>query len=207
MRYVLWTLLGLIVLFIGLTLHYTLSQYDTVRIVNTEVRRIDAGANSIFWNNASVGEATGRVNRDVFFIDAIRPSGRPIVYRNEDTGFLWPPYFKFNSATLQARASDFASSPGAERWVAIRHYGWRSEWFSIFPNAISIRQVEGPDDKPFNWQNVVLLVILALLVALLVRTWIRFRKRRIDPVVEDIEEAASEARARGRGFWRRLTGR
>ncbi len=207
MRYVLWTLLGVIVLLTGSVLHYTLPQYDVVRIVNTEVRRVDFGANSVFWSHAGAGDATGTVNRDVFFIEGIRPSGRPIVYRNEDTGWIWPPYFKFDSANLQATARDLVSTAAEPRWVAVRHYGWRNEWFSIFPNATSVREVAGPDDKPVNWFNIVFLILFAAFLAWLVRVWQRFRRARIDPVVDDIEEASAEARGRLRGFWRRMSGK
>ena len=141
MRYVFWTLLGVVLLLTASVLHYTLPQYDVVRIVNTEVRRVDFGSNSVFWSHAGAGDASGTVNRDVFFIEGIRPSGRPIVYRNEDTGWIWPPYFKFDSANLQATSRDLVSTSEAPRWVAVRHYGWRNEWFSIFPNATSVREI------------------------------------------------------------------
>ncbi|MEM0949878.1 MAG: DUF1523 family protein [Pseudomonadota bacterium] len=207
MRYVLWTLLGVVLLFTGSVLHYTLPQYDVVRIVNTEVRRVDFGSNSVFWSHAGAGDATGTVNRDVFFIEGIRPSGRPIVYRNEDTGWIWPPYFKFDSANLQASARDLVSTAAAPNWVAMRHYGWRNEWFSIFPNATSVREIASPDDKPVNWFNIVFLVLFAGLCAWIVRKWQGFRRSRIDPMVDDIEEASAEARGRLRGFWRRITGK
>ena len=207
MRYVFWTLAGLIVLLFAAFLQYTLPNYDTVRIVNTEVRRVDFGANSIFWSHVGSGDASGTVNRDVFFIEGIRPSGRPIVYRNEDTGWIWPPYFKFDSANLQATARDLVSTSANPQWVSVRHYGWRSEWFSVFPNATSIRPVDGPDHRPVNWFNIVFLVLLAILIAWAFRGWRRFRARRIDPVVDSIEDTAEEARARGRGLWRRFTGK
>ena len=207
MRYVLWTLLGAVLLLVGSVLHYTLPQFDVVRIVNTEVRRVDFGANSVFWSHAGAGDASGTVNRDVFFIEGIRPSGRPIVYRNEDTGWIWPPYFKFDSANLQARARDLVSTSADPNWVVVRHYGWRNEWFSVFPNATSIKSIDGPEDKPVNWFNIVFLVLLAGFCAWLVRVWQRFRRSRIDPVVDDIGEASAEARGRLRGFWRRISGR
>ena len=207
MRYVLWTLLGLILILFGSVLHYTLPQYDVIRVVNTEVRRVDFGANSLFWSTAGSGDAVGTVNRDIFFIEGIRPSGRPIVYRNEDTGWGWPPYFKFDSANLQATSRDLSSTADAPRWVAMRHYGWRNEWFSIFPNATSVKAIASPDDAPVNWFNIVFLVLLAGALAWLFRIWRRFRARRIDPMVDDLEEASAEARGRLRGLWRRITGR
>lgn len=207
MRYVKWTLLALILLTLGSFLQYTLPKYDVVRIVNTEVRRVDFGSNSIFWSHAGSGDATGNVNRDVFFIEAIRQNGKPIVYRNEDTGWIWPPYFKFDSANVQAIAQDFVSSQADPRWVAVRHYGWRLELFSIFPNATSIRPLGGPDERIVNWFNILFFVALAALFLWLWRVWRNFRESRVDPLLDGIDDAAENARARGRGFWRRLTGR
>ena len=205
MRYVLWTILALALLFAGAFLHYTLPQHDVVRIVNTEVRRVAASANSMFWSSADADDAAG--TRDVLFIETIRPNGNPQVYRNEDTGWIWPPYFKFDSANLQALAKDLESTEANARWVAVRHYGWRSEWFSIFPNATTLWQVEGPDTRIVPWFNIVFLVVLAGFVFWIWRLWRNFREARVDPLLEDIDEAVDETRARGRGLWRRLTGR
>ena len=47
---------------------------------------------------------------DVRFIAAVRPNGKPFVYRNEDTGWIWPPYFKYDSSNLQAKATDLRST-------------------------------------------------------------------------------------------------
>mgnify|MGYP002622553134 CR=1 FL=1 len=141
MRYVKWTLITLLVLLVGSFLHYTLPQNDIVRIVNTENRRIDFGENAWFWASPDVGTAAG-ATRDVFFIQTVRANGRPMVYRNEDTGWGWPPYFKINSHNLQTRASNLTSTAANPTWVAIRHYGWRNEFLTIFPNAISLREVE-----------------------------------------------------------------
>ena len=49
----------------------------------------------------------------LFFIQTIKKNGKPMVYRNEDTGWGWPPYFKFDTANLQADAAAARSPPGA----------------------------------------------------------------------------------------------
>ena len=36
--------------------------------------------------------------------------GKVIVYRNEATGWVWPPYFKYDSSNLQAEATNLKSS-------------------------------------------------------------------------------------------------
>jgi hypothetical protein len=56
--------------------------------------------------------------------------GNTRVYRNEDTGFLWPPYFKFDSEDLQTEARTSPRVPTTPQWVSITHYGWRMNVFS-----------------------------------------------------------------------------
>lgn len=206
MAYVRWTIRILLLLFVASFLHYTLPQRDIVRIVDTEVRRVDFGANSMFWSGSGsgAGDTVSAVNRDVFFIDAIRPNGAVIVYRNEDTGWGWPPYFKFDTADLNAEAGELISTAEAPEWVAIRHYGWRNNWFSIFPNALSIKPVEGPDVRLIPWFNIVFLTVLAGIAITIWRLWRNFRMRRIDPVLEDIDEAGDAARDRVTGLFGRL---
>ena len=188
MRYVKWSVLTVLALFFIAFLHYTLPQHDIVRIVNTEVRRVDIGENSWFWASPDVGNAAA-ANRDIRFIETIRPNGKPVVYRNEDTGWGWPPYFKLDSSNLQAEASDLVSTRDAPIWVAVRHYGWRNEFLTIFPNAVSVRQVEGPDVRLMPWLNVSIRVGRALLLLFLRALWRQVRERTIDPLLDDGRDA------------------
>ncbi|MEO0654816.1 MAG: DUF1523 family protein [Pseudomonadota bacterium] len=206
MRYVKWSFLTLIFLIIVAFFHYTLPQRDIVRIVNTYEERQDFGWNGIFWAGPNAGSATAP-NRDVLFIQTVLANGNPMVYRNEDTGWGWPPYFKFDTANLQTEAADAVSNRDAPEWYAMTHYGWRSELFSAFPNAVGLRPVAGPDATLIPWFNIVFFVLLAIVLFALWRVWVRFRRRRIDPVLEDIDEASDEVRGRARGLWRRITGR
>ncbi|MEL7206565.1 MAG: DUF1523 family protein, partial [Pseudomonadota bacterium] len=134
---------------------------------------------------------------------AVRTNGRVMVYRNEDTGWGWPPYFKFDTSNLQAEASDLKSTAEAPKWVAIRHYGWRNEFLSIFPNAVGVWGVSGPDaSKPVPWLNLAILGAFALLLLGMRAVWRRFKARQIDPMVEDIGDgldAAGDAVAVKRG--------
>lgn len=207
MRYVKWTFIVVVLALVGSVLHYNLPQREIVRIVNTEVRRVDPGMNAFFYSNAGSGDATVSANRDVFFIEGIRPNGSPIVYRNEDTGWGWPPYSKFNSANLQAIARDLVSTQDAPRWVAVRHYGWRNEIFSIFPNAVSIQLVDGPEVRLIPWTSITVLILLAALVIWVWRRLARFKRRRIEPMIDEIDADFDEARDRVGGFFRRLFGR
>lgn len=210
LRYAKWTLITLLVLTIFGFFHYTLPQKDIVRIVGTENRRIDFGENSIFWAQPDVGTAAG-ANRDVFFIQTFRDDGKPMVYRNEDTGWGWPPYFKLDSSNLQAEATNLISTDAAPRWVAITHYGWRNEFFTIFPNAVSVQPVAGPDVRFFPWVNVIILTTLAFLLFMLWRMLAQFRERMIDPAIDranrtldDIDAQADVARGRAAGVWARI---
>ncbi|MBM1633194.1 DUF1523 family protein [Sulfitobacter mediterraneus] len=191
---------------VGCFFHYTLPQVDIVRVTDTYEKRIDFGENSIFWAQADVGSDGTAVNRDVFFIQTRRAKGDVMVYRNEDTGWGWPPYFKFDTSNLQAEAADAKSTGEAAKYVAIKHYGWRNEFLSIFPNAISIRAVDGPDAaKGIPWLNIFILVVFfAIAYAIWVR-WRRFRMARIDPTLEAIEDDLVEKRGRFSrwiGTWR-----
>ena len=203
MRYVKWTFLSLIALLLFSFFHYTLPQTDIARVVGTENRRIDFGENSIFWASPDVGTAAGG-NRDVFFIQTFRTDGKPMVYRNEDTGWGWPPYFKLDSSNLQAEAQNLVSNATSPRWVAITHYGWRNEFLTIFPNAVSVEEVEGPDVSFFPWLNIIILTTLAGLVFMLWRMWAQLRERTIDPAMESISDTFDEVDAKADGVWARI---
>ena len=207
MTYFKWAIRFVLALLVLGFLHYTLPQHDIVRITNTYEKRIDFGSNSWFWASGDSGNATAPVNRDVFFIETFRTNEKPMIYRNEDTGWGWPPYFKFNTANLQARASDLigAKDDGATQWAVIRHYGWRNEFLSIYPNAVGVKAVDSPDVTFIPWLNIaILIVFFAFVWAIWVR-WKRFREARIDPVLEDMGdsfEAAGDNIAEKRGRFR-----
>jgi len=214
MRWFLRGLLLVVTLLIGSVLHYNLPQTDVVRIVGAGTKRIDFGENSFFWSAPESGMASDGMTRDVFFIETIRPNGKPMVYRNEDTAWGWPPYFKFNSFDLQALSSSMNSTAENPKWVAVKHYGWRNEFFSIFPNAISIRPVAGPDVTIFPWAALSILIALALLLILIWRMFARFRERVIDPMsdrvtdsMDAIDARADAARARAGSRWQRFKAR
>ena len=175
MRYAKWIFWALVALLVVAVLHYTLPQRDIVRVVSTYEERQDFGTNSIFWSSGSAGTASAP-NRDVLFIQTVKANGKVMVYRNEDTGWGWPPYFKFSTANLQTEAADAVSTKDEPEWYAMRHYGWRNELISIFPNAVSLKPVAGPDVTLIPWFNIVFLIVLAALVRTVqvrVRRWWR----------------------------------
>ncbi len=213
MVYVKWVFILLFWGLLGSVLHYSLPQRDIGRITDTYEKRIDPGENSWFWAAQDVGNNPATASRDVFFIQTRLKSGKVMVYRNEDTGWSWPPYFKVHSSNLQAEAVDLKSTSDNPKWVVVRHYGWRNEFISIFPNAVSIRQIEDPETRLIPWFNIVFLTVLAALFWAIRVRWRRFRAARIDPVILDIEdsmdaagESLAEKRGRFRGWlgsWRR----
>jgi hypothetical protein len=194
MRYVVWTIRIVLALLVFGFFHYTLPQRDIVRIVETEIRRIDFGENSIFWAAPDTGNATtAGSSRDVRFINTVRPNGDVMVYRNEDTGWGWPPYFKLDSSNLQTEAADLVSTQANPQWVVMTHYGWRTEFLSAFPNAVAVRPVDSPDVRLIPWFNIIFLTVLAGFVLWLWRLWDRFKERRIEPIVDDITIAIDHA--------------
>lgn len=161
MRYVKWGFWVVAAVLILGVLHYSLPQHDVVRITDTYEKRIDFGRNAMFFADGPRDAAGALQNRDVFFIQTTRADGSVMVFRNEDTGWGWPFYFKFDTANLQAEASNFKSTAEAPKWVAVRHYGWRNQLMSIYPNATAIMPVAGPDDAPLPWRPVLILLLLA----------------------------------------------
>ncbi|WP_241559933.1 DUF1523 family protein [Solirhodobacter olei] len=210
MRYVKWGfLLGLALIVIAF-LDYTLPSHQVVRVVGVTSQRIDMGINGWFFASPDAGtkgsNAPGQ-GRDIKFIQTVKPNGEPMVFRNEDTGWGWPPYFKFDTFNLQTRAQELVSKTDQPVWAMVTFYGWRSQLLTIFPNALSIRKVSGPDVTVFPWTSVIVLALLALLLLFIRRWWIRFQRRRVAPVLADVADVLDEADDRAKGFWRRFGGR
>jgi hypothetical protein len=213
MKYVKWTFWAVILIVVGSFLHYTLPQHDIVRVVNTYQERQDLNDwTRIFWSTPDDQSGT-LVNRDVQFISAILTNGKPMVYRNEDTGWHWPPYFKFDTASLQTEADDLKSNAENPKWAVITHYGWRNELFSIFPNAVGIKPISGPDATIIPWVNIFILTVFLIILLTIRAMWRQFKERSIDPVLEDVGEAWDEVEDRAdaagdevRGLWGRFKG-
>ncbi|MDZ7904488.1 MAG: DUF1523 family protein [Cypionkella sp.] len=137
--------------------------------------------------------------RDIRFIEAIYPDESVMVYRNEDTGWIWPPYFKYDSSNLQAEAGGLESTKAAPVWVAIKHYGWRLPILSIYPNAVSLREVAGPDVRLIPYFNIIFLTLLIGLGVYLRVKWQKFIARRVEPIVAEVQEAWDGVENRAEG--------
>ena len=178
-----WGLILLVALIVTAFFHYTLPQRDIVRIVGTEVIRMDVDR-GWFWAQKDVG-TSANATRDVRFVNAVYENGKTMEFRNEDTGWGWPPYFKFDSGRIQAEAQ-LHSGGNTDVWVAVRHYGWRNEYFSIYPNVTSMKVVDGPNVSLIPWFNIIFLTLLFLTAFAIFRRLQRWKDRRIDPVLEGI---------------------
>ena len=197
---------------LGMLLHYALPQHDVVRVVNTYQERQDLNDwTRIFWARPDDQSAT-LISRDVQFIQTVkkrtalflpRDSTEVMVYRNEDTGWSWPFYFKFDTANLQTEADDLVSSVEAPKWAVMTHYGWRNEYFSAFPNAVAIRPVASPNVTIIPWFNIFFFIFLMAAIVFLRAMWRQFRERSVDPLLDaaghELDEVqASMAERKGR---------
>jgi hypothetical protein len=193
----------LALLIFGALFHYVLPQHDVVKITSTEIIRTDfSSLNRIFYAQADSG-ATEQPTRDLRLINTQkqktfllgfipRDVSTVMVYRNEDTGWIWPPYFKFDSSDLQAEAANLAKG---DEWVVITHYGWRVRWASIYPNAIAVRTVPGPDVSIIPWFNIFFFVFLMVAILFIRAMWRQFRERSIDPLLDTAGHHVDEVQA------------
>ncbi len=203
-----WIVIALLSLVVVLFFHYSLPSRDVVQIVGTDVKRMDVDSGSWLWAAPDAG--TNAIHtRDVRFINAVTPTGKTRVYRNEDTDWGWPPYFKFDSSDLNAQAQAYAKME--DQWVAVTSYGWRIKFLSMFPNAVKIKPVAGPDVTLIPWFNIVFLTLVAALALYIFLKIRQFKRRRVDPVLEDVgevwdsvEESAEDVKDSAISLWTRL---
>lgn len=158
----------------ALCLHYYLPRHEVVLVTGVEVKRMDADG-VISAENPADGPT-----RDVYFINTVSPTDQEVtVYRNEDTAWGFPWYFKFDSADLQAKAQDYSRDPN--QLAVIRYYGWRFQIFSMFANITDIKATSSPSE-PFPVFNTIffsVLLIIVVAVGLAVR---RTARRRAQPL-------------------------
>ncbi len=141
-------------------LHYNLPRTEVVQITGTDVKRVDRDHPT---------EVTR--TRDVRYISTVTRDGKVRVFRNEDTGWGWPPYLKFNSADLAGHAQ-LIMQDAAKPWVRVRYYGWRINIFTLFPNAVSVKIV----DKDYTHIPMFNIVFLILLTGAAVIAWLGIRR-------------------------------
>lgn len=207
-----WGLRILVLLMVGLFLHYTLPHHDIVRVTNTYNRFTTVGpSNSWAYSSPDSGTAENAATRDIRFIEAAFPDGSVIVYRNEDTGWVWPPYFKYDSSNLQAEAGNLKSLAADPVWVSMTYYGWRFPILSIYPNAVAVKEVAGPDVRIIPYVPILVLLALAFIIFMLRRMWQQFVERTVEPALAEVEETwdgvearAGEAKGKAKGVFGRF---
>ena len=146
-------MLSLHIVLIGAT-NYAMPSYETTVVTGMEVRRMDKDG-LISAKNPADGEV-----RDVYFLFTEQPESKKVmVYRNEDTGWGLPPYFKFGSADIQAKAQAFANE---KQLVEIKYYGWRVNWLNEFRNIVSINPLAEGETNSNPWFSYILYAFFAL---------------------------------------------
>jgi len=167
----------LLIAILFLFFHYNLPRTSVVQISGTDTKRVDkaAGGEKVEAGKGKK-ENIGTQTVDVRFINSVSRKGKSMVFRNEDTGWGWPPYFKFDSADVTAEAQAFASDQG-KPWVLVKYYGWRLKMFSMFPNVLDLKKVE-KDYTHIPVFNIIFFILLATLI-LTVRSKVKklFTKR------------------------------
>lgn len=186
-------------------LHYTLPQHDIVKITGTYNRLTTIGSeNARAYASPDTGTAESGTTRDIRFIEAAYPDGDVMVYRNEDTGWIWPPYFKYDSSNLQAEAGNLKSDAASPKWVMVTHYGWRLPILSIYPNAVSVREAATPDERVIPYVSIVVIAFLLFAIFMIRRIWAQFWERSVEPVAAEMGETWDGVEAKATGFVGRI---
>ena len=146
--------------FLALVVDYSFPHYANVQITGGDVKRMDKDG-IIDAKNPADGPT-----RDVYFIYTkdSNNSNKVMAYRNEDTAWGFPFYFKFNSADVQAKAQGFANS---DKNLTVKYYGYRISMLQEFRNVISLKE-SGTDT---SWPVASYVFYFILFISLII--WIR----------------------------------
>ncbi len=157
--------LSLHIVLVG-AVNYAFPSYDATVVTGMEVKRVDKDG-PISKSNPADGPV-----RDVYYIFTENPQNQQVmVYRNEDTGWGLPLYFKFDSADIQAKAQAYANE---KQLVQIKYYGWRINWLNEFKNIVSIKPLaadESPSMPIFSYILYALLALTFFLSVQVIRGW------------------------------------
>lgn len=165
LKYFFITAIFIFHLFLAAAVNYSMPSYDVTKVTGVEVKRVDKDG-PITKSNPADGPT-----RDVYFINTQHENGKVMVYRNEDTRWGFPFYFKFGSANLQALAQAFGNE---EKTVQIKYYGWRLTMFDEFPNALSVKEMteaDSPSHPIFSYLLYVMLCLTFFFAVQFVRGW------------------------------------
>lgn len=170
-------LAGIGLLLLAGLLAYVLPQHRVVYVDGTEVRRGEGTR----VTGAGVPSRLEPGN-DVYYLHTSNPERTDVyVFRNEDTGFGLPPYFKLDAAELQGRAQLLARKEG--QFALVTYYGWRIPVLKLFPNAVDIEAWDRTEE-PWPIFNITFLTLLTILTGglyLKLRRWRQARAARRMP--------------------------
>lgn len=154
------------------TVNFYFPHYEVTHITGVEVKRVDKDG-PITKANPADGPT-----RDVYYIYTQKPgTDKVMVYRNEDTRWGFPFYFKFNSADLQARAQGFAVD---KKSVQVKYYGWRLVMFDEFRNMVSMKEAKASSDAASPIASYILYFVLLITLFLsiqFIRGWLDSKRR------------------------------
>ncbi len=152
------------------------SRTDSGVHAEDQICRLDipAGAERINWLrvlNSRLPEGTPDA-RDQYLLFLKQDDRSDMVFRNEDTGWGFPPYFKFDSAEIQAQSTDLVGKS-----VLIKFYGWRSKIFRLFPNVLSV--ASAPENPSLtSYTRVFFFSLWVLAVVWVFPRWLGLFRRR-----------------------------
>jgi hypothetical protein len=175
-----YILVGVIVAVVIGFLHYNLPRTAVVQITGTDTKRFEKGTDQQRSEKASRKADAGIPSlRDVRFINTVTREGRILVFRNENTAWGWPPYFKFDSADITAKAQSYLLM-SEKPWIRVKYYGWRIHILSKYPNIISLKEVPR-DYSRLPWFNIIFILLLlvgGLFAVRKIRGWNQRLRRR-----------------------------
>ncbi|MCK2055272.1 DUF1523 family protein [Methylobacterium sp. 37f] len=153
---------------LGLVLDFYLPSHRVVRVLNSDV---------YLWGRGKNERATG-----VYQIFTEDPgTRRQHVYHNEDTGWGFPFYFKFDAADIQSAASSIAAeSTQDSNYALITSYGWRVTLLSMFPNVTAIHRVQR-SYVPVPWFNIAFITAFAAAIVWFAYFYCRWSHLRTAP--------------------------
>lgn len=115
--------------------------------------------------------------------------GEVMVYCNEDMGWGWFFYFKFDMVNFYIEVNDVILIKDVLEWVVVCYYGWCNEFLLIFLNVVCICVVEGLDVSFIFWMNIIILIIFVVIFWLICVCWVWFCCVCIDLVIEDVGDS------------------
>lgn len=127
--------------------------YEALYIKGLEVKLMDQDGVITKGNKANSSI------QDVYFIYTEIPGSNTVkVFRNENTRWGFPFYFKFDSAELQAKAASLQSVE-EKLLVQVKSYGWQINMLEKFPNIISIKAIANENELSRPWLSYILYVL------------------------------------------------